>query len=319
MRVSVRDQPRGREARRCVAAIGSAYWPERQLLRSTFLACSAGSIRAPFRSPRRLVALLAAVCALTIGAAAHAQSRPKPVVAKRTAAGKPDISGIWEGLSAASFNVEDHAATFGPVAALGAQGAVPPGFGVVKGQIPYLPAALTQRDENYKNRLTADPEVKCYRPGVPRATYMPQPFQILQTDGDILIAYQYANALRTVYMKDRGEPPVDSWMGWSNGHWEGDVLVVDVTAFNEHTWFDRAGNYHSDELHVVERYTPISPYHLMYEATIEDPKLFTRPWKVRFPLYRRVEDNVQLVEFNCVPFVEELMYDPVGLYKPPSK
>jgi hypothetical protein len=148
---------------------------------------------------------------------------------------------------------------------------------------------------------------------------MPFPFQIFQNPGEILIVYEYKGASRTIYMDPHREAPVDSWMGWSNGHWEGDTLVVDVTDLNDHTWFDRAGNYHSDALHVVERYTPLSPYHLMYEATIEDPKVFTRPWKIKFPLYRRLEDNVQLVEFNCVPFVEELMYGPVGHYKPPAR
>ena len=224
------------------------------------------------------------------------------------AAGKPDISGIWEAMSAAAFNVEDHAATFGPVAALGAQGAVPPGFGVVKGQIPYLPAALAQRDENYKNRLSADPEVKCYRAGVPRATYMPQPFQILQTDGDILIAYQYASAVRTIFMKDRGEAPIDSWMGWSNGHWEGDVLVVDVTGQIGQSWLDRAGNFATASLHVVERYIPQGPDHLWNEATLEDPAVYARPWTISLPLYRHVEPNAQLLEFKCEEFAEELLY-----------
>lgn len=272
------------------------------------MAHSAGSTRAPLRIIRQLAALLAAFCALAIGTTAHAQSRPKPIVAKRTAAGKPDISGVWEAMSAASFNVEDHAAAFGPVAALGAQGAVPPGFGVVRGEIPYLPAALAQRDENYKNRLTADPEVKCYRAGVPRATYMPQPFQILQTDGDILIAYQYASAVRTIFMKDRGEAPIDSWMGWSNGHWEGDVLVVDVTGQIGQSWLDRAGNFATASLHVVERYIPQGPDHLWYEATLEDPAVYSRPWTISLPLYRHVEPNAQLLEFKCEEFAEELLY-----------
>jgi hypothetical protein len=272
------------------------------------LAHSAGSLRAPLGGARFLVAFVAACCALLVGATAHAQSAPKPAVAKRTAAGKPDISGIWEALGAAAWNVEDHAATFGPVAALGAQGAVPPGFGVVKGQIPYLPAALAQRDENYKNRLTADPEVKCFRAGVPRATYMPQPFQILQTDGDILIAYQYASAVRTIFMKDRGEAPVDSWMGWSNGHWEGDVLVVDVTGQIGQSWLDRAGNFATASLHVVERYIPQGPDHLWYEATLEDPAVYAQPWKISLPLYRHVEPNAQLLEFKCEEFAEEALY-----------
>ena len=154
-----------------------------------------------------------------------------------------------------------------------------------------------------------DPELKCYMPGVPRATYMPFPFQIVQGSGDyILIAYEFTTTTRVIRMNWKGEAPADSWMGWSRGRWDGDTLVVDVTDLREQTWFDRAGDFHSDALHVVERYTPISPYHLMYEATIEDPKVFTRPWKISFPLYRRMEDHIQLLEFKCVPFTEELLY-----------
>jgi len=166
---------------------------------------------------------------------------------------------------------------------------------------------------------SGDPEIQCYRAGVPRANYMPFPFQIFQTREQILMVYEYKGAVRTVYMDPHLDAPADSWMGWSNGRWEGDTLVIDVTAFNGHTWFDRAGNFASDNVHVVERYTPIDASHLRYEATIEDPTVFTRPWKLGLTLYRRMEPNVQLVEFNCVPFVEEIMYGPLGLYKPPSK
>jgi len=123
-----------------------------------------------------------------------------------------------------------------------------------------------------------------------------------------MIAYQYAGAVRTIPMDNPGPAPTSGWMGWSAGHWEGDTLVVDVTGFNDDTWFDRAGNYHSDALHVVERYTPRSPDTLMYEATIEDPKVFARPWKISMPLYRRVEKDAQLLEFRCVEFSEELLY-----------
>ena len=128
----------------------------------------------------------------------------------------------------------------------------------------------------------------------------------------ILMVYEYKGAYRTIFMDSDGEAPGDTWMGWSNGHWEGDTLVVDVTGFNGHTWFDRAGNFHSDALHVVERWTRVSPYHMLYEATIEDPNVFTRPWSMSFVLYRQVEEDAQLIEFNCVPFVEELMYAPLG-------
>ena len=275
--------------------------------RSTRVRSERGVHAARARTAARLWLAVAATFALGAGAAG-AQPAPKAIVAKRTAAGKPDISGVWEALSAAYWNLEDHAATFGPVAALGAQGAVPPGIGVVKGQIPYLPAALAQRDENYKNRLAADPEVKCYLPGVPRATYMPQPFQILQTDTDIVIAYQYASGLRTIFMKEHSEAPVDSWMGWSNGRWEGDVLVVDVTGQIGQSWLDRAGNYATASLHVVERYIPQGPDHIWYEATLEDPAVFSRPWTISLPLYRHVEPNAQLLEFKCEEFAEEVLY-----------
>ena len=167
---------------------------------------------------------------------------------------------------------------------------------------------LEKKKQNLANRFTADPEVKCYLPGVPRATYMPYPFQIVQSPKTILISYEYAGAVRTIDMGKPAQAPVDSWMGWSSGHWEGDTLVVDVTGLNDKTWFDRAGNFHSDALHVVERYTPRSPDTLMYEATIEDPKVFSRPWKISMPLYRHVEKNAQLLEFKCVEFAEELMY-----------
>jgi hypothetical protein len=176
------------------------------------------------------------------------------------------------------------------------------------GAIPYLPAAREQRKANFEKRLTADPEVKCYLPGVPRATYMPYPFQILHSGKAIFFAYEYDGAVRNIYLKDPGPAPTDSWMGQSVGHWEGDTLVIDVTGLDERTWFDRAGNFHSDELHVVERYTPVTHELLSYEATITDPKVFSRSWKITMPLYRHTEKNARLMEFKCVEFVEDLMY-----------
>lgn len=132
--------------------------------------------------------------------------------------------------------------------------------------------------------------------------------QIFQSDKAISIVYEYDGAFRNIYLKDPGPAPNDSWMGQSVGHWEGDTLVVDVTGLDERTWFDRSGNYHSDALKISERYTPLGPDTLTYEATIEDPKVFSRPWKISMPLYRHVEKNAQLLEFKCVEFVEELMY-----------
>jgi len=223
--------------------------------------------------------------------------------------GKPNLSGIWQAMNTANWDLRPHAAAPGLVVALGAEGAEPGGAGVVEGgEIPYLPAAEKQRQANFAHRLAADPEIKCYLPGVPRATYMPYPFQILHSEKAIFFAYEYDGAVRNIYLKDPGPAPADSWMGQSVGHWEGDTLVLDVTGLDERTWFDRAGDFHSDALHVVERYTLLSPNVLGYEATIEDPKVFSRPWKIQMPLYRHLEKDARLMEFKCVEFAEDLMY-----------
>ena len=228
----------------------------------------------------------------------------------RMADGKPNLNGIWQAMGTAHWDLQDHNARSGPVLELGAIAAVPAGLSVVEGnEIPYQPWAAAKKKENYENWLTRDPEVKCYLPGIPRATYMPYPFQIVQThNNDILMAYEYASASRIIKMGKTEPPPVDTWMGQSAGRWDGDTLVVDTIGFNDQTWFDRAGNFHSDALHVIERFTPKTPDLVDYEVTIEDPKVFTRPWKIQMPLYRRQGQNAQLLEFKCVEFVEELMY-----------
>jgi hypothetical protein len=232
--------------------------------------------------------------------------------------GHPNLNGIWQAMNTANWNLDDHVAKQSLVLALGAEGAEPGGLSVVEGgTIPYLPAALAKKKENFENRLTADPEIRCYLPGVPRATYMPYPFQIFQSSKAIAITYEYDSAFRNIYLKDPGPAPVDSWMGQSVGHWEGDTLVVDVTGLDERTWLDRAGDYHSDALHVIERYTLHSPDILWYEATIDDKKVYSKPWKISMPLYRHVEKNAQLMDFKCVEFVEDLMYGQFS--KKPSK
>ena len=225
--------------------------------------------------------------------------------------GHVNLSGIWQTNNTANWDLLTHQARQGPMTALGAAFSIPGGLGVVEGnEIPYKPEARAKRDQNAASWLTADPEIKCYLPGVPRATYMPYPFQIVQggSASDILITYEFASASRIVRMNTTAESPVDTWMGWSRGRWEGDTLAVDVSAFNGESWFDRAGNYQTVSLHVVERYTPIGRDVLQYEATIEDPQIYTRPWKISMPLYRRLEQNAQLVEYKCVEFAEELLY-----------
>ncbi len=285
------------------------------------------------RSRSAMVAVTVAVAALGLTVVPAASQTPSadsfpPYTAPRTADGQPDLSGIWQSFTTANWDILAHAVQAGPAAELvGAWGAGRAGFSIVEGNVlPYQPWAAAKQQENYENRTvvnvtndpsrfdTGDPELQCYRAGVPRANYMPFPFQIFQTPEQIIIVYEYKGAYRAIDMVSE-RPAVDaSWMGWSNGHWEDQTLVVDVTGFNEHAWFDRAGNFHSDALHVVERWTPVSPYHLRYEATIEDPNVFTRPWTMSFMLYRHVEENAQLIEFNCIPFVEPLMYKPLGFY-----
>jgi len=229
--------------------------------------------------------------------------------APRTGDGRPDLNGIWQANNTADWNLEAHSAEAGPVLALGALGAVPPGLGVVEGgQIPYTAEALATRQENYEHRLERDPAIKCYLPGVPRSTYLGRPFQIVQSQSHVMILHEFARAVRTVYMAEQVEAPADSWMGWSNGRWEGDTLVVETTGFNGLSWLDRSGNFTSEGLRVVERFTPRSAETLLYEATLEDASLYTRPWTIRMPLYRRVEPDARLLEFRCVEFVEDLLY-----------
>jgi hypothetical protein len=223
--------------------------------------------------------------------------------------GHPDLNGIWQAMNTANWDLLDHAAQPGVFWQLGAVGAVPAGLTVVEGgEIPYNPEALKKKQENYAKRMTDDPEAKCYMPGIPRANYMPYPFQIVQSQRDILFVYEFATANRLVNMGPAQKAGSDTWMGTSNGRWEGETLVIDVTGLNGLAWFDRSGDWASDKLHVVERYTRTSADHLLYEATIEDPSVFTRPWKIRMTLYRNVEKNAQLLEFKCVPFAEELLY-----------
>src|SRR5438105_5315707 len=203
---------------------------------------------------RRLFKGLMIVAALSLCAnAAFAQTPAAPAYrAPRTADGRPNLNGIWQAVNEANWDLLPHAAGFGRVVTLGAEDAVPPGIGWVDGgEIPYLPAAAAKKKENYDKRLTLDPEIKCYLPGVPRAMYMPYPFQIIQSKDVTMLVFEYAGAVRTINMGKPTEAPADSWMGWSNGHWEGETLVIDSTGFNDMSWFDRAGDFHSDELHVV--------------------------------------------------------------------
>ena len=244
--------------------------------------------------------------------AAPAARGAAPAARPARIAGHPNMNGVWQAMGSAYWNLEDHSASATQFWQLGAIGAIPAGQSVItdpaNGVIPYTPAALKKRDELRAGWPKSDPEAKCYMAGIPRSNYMPYPFQIVQGQKDILFVYEYASSNRIVHMQSKSEAPVDSWMGWSNGRWEGDVLAITVNGFNDQTWFDRSGNHHTEALTVEERYTLQGENVLIYEATMTDPKTFTRPCKIRMPLYRRLEPNVQLLEFKCVEFSEELLY-----------
>jgi hypothetical protein len=249
--------------------------------------------------------LVAMVVALGLSGAAHAvltaQQPATPGTVARTADGKPDLSGIWQVLTPAAWNLQDRHASDG----------VPAGQGVVIGnEIPYQPWALERKRENFENRETRDPERNCYLPGIPRLTFMPFPFQIFQSPEEVLVIHEYARAIRHIYTNGTEHPhgPIEWWLGDSRGKWEGDTLVVDTVHFTDQTWLDRAGNFHSEALHVVERFTPDGPDHIRYHVTLEDPKVFTRPWSLEAVLYRRRENNVQLLEYNCYGFEHEALY-----------
>ena len=258
----------------------------------------------------------AVLLAIGLAVAAPAQQRganppatPSPQAAPgysgpRAPDRKPDLNGIWQVLGTAHWNLEAHSAIEG----------VPAGMSVVEGgKIPYQPAALAKRNENFQNRLTADPLRKCYLPGVPRATYLPFPFEITQTPKHIGIAYEFAHATRTIFLDGTAHlEDLDFWMGDARGRWEGDTLVVDTVSLGDKTWFDQAGNFHSDALKVVERFTPIDASHINYEVTLDDAKVFTRPWKMSMIVYRRLEKNLELLDYECAEHIYQKLFKRPG-------
>jgi hypothetical protein len=260
-----------------------------------------------------LTGTIVLVAVLTVDTATAQQiERPQRIQ------GRPDLNGIWQALNAANWNLEAHSAEaldeFWP---LGAIAAIPAGASLVAGgAIPYLPEALARREQNRVDWPAGDPEAKCYMLGIPRYTYHALPFQIFQADSEILMVYPFAAGHRVIGMGPHEEPPIDSWMGQSSGIWEGDVLVVTTSGSNGQTWLDRAGNHHSNQLRVTERFTLLGPNHIWYEATLEDPLTYSRPWTIEMPLYRLIEDNAQLLEHKCVPFTDMLLYH--DLIEPPE-
>src|SRR6266704_3251817 len=276
-----------------------------------------------------VIVILSAAVGAGIAMAVTRSTAERALGPARTPDGKPNFSGIWEANNEAYWDLQAHEARPGavtqpgvypaydfarvpaaPVLALGAAAGVPGSLGVIEGdgEIPYKPEAAAIKKENGANWIDRDPELKCYLPGIPRAMYMPYPFQIIQSTNKVNIAFAFTSTARTIHLDKVEGPPDDTYMGHSVGRWEGDTLVVEVTNFNGKNWFDRAGNFHSDALNLVERFTPITPDAIRYEVTIEDPKVFTRPWKISMPLYRRLEPNMELLEYRCIEFVEEFLY-----------
>jgi hypothetical protein len=252
---------------------------------------------------RTVIWFLAGTLAMAQTAVANPQTGSVSSV-PRTADGKPDLSGVWEVLNTAAWDIQPHNADAG----------IPGGLGVVEGgEIPYQASALAVKKKNFEHRMAEDTDSKCYLPGVPRVTYMPYPFQIAQTTNYVTILYEYRHINRTFPTNGSKHPEaeVDYWMGDSRGHWDADTLVVDVVNFNDQTWFDKVGDYHSDALHVVEHYSLIDKDHMNYEVTMEDPKVFTRPWKMSMPVYRRIEPDIRVLEYDCNAF-EHLFHVPEG-------
>jgi hypothetical protein len=277
-----------------------------------------------------VTAMVAAVIGAAIGAAVPMALMPDVAAqaSRPRIGGKPNLNGVWQALNEAHWDLEAHDARAGavtqpgffpfdytrvpaaPVLALGSAGGVPASLGVVDGdgRIPYKPETDAIRKQNAEHWIDRDPELKCYLPGIPRAMYMPYPFQIIQSTTKVEMAFAFSSAARTIHLDQVNDPPDDLYMGHSVGRWEGDTLTVDVSHFNDATWFDRAGNFHSSALRLVERFTPISADAVRYEVTIADPEVFTRSWKISMPLYRRLEPNAQLLEYQCIDFVEEFLY-----------
>jgi hypothetical protein len=257
-----------------------------------------------------------------LGARTTAGQAARPA---RTTDGKPNLNGIWKVTNTANWDllahtlrpVVPHPGVYpevqvlgAPVLALGAAGGiVPPGPGVVEGnEIPYKPEAAARKKENAAKWLDRDPEARCYLPGTPRVMYMPYPLQIVHGTSNIFIQSEFAQAHRVIHMTKMPPPPDDTWMGFSQGRWEGDTLVVNVSDFNDKTWFSRSGDFHSDKLKLTERYTAVTPDAIRYEVTVEDPEVFTRPWRMTHFLYRQLEPNAQLMDYKCVELVEETFW-----------
>ena len=238
------------------------------------------------RTRRAVLAGAVLACAIAIAhPASLAQTAGAPFVPGRLWDGKtPDFRGIWQARGSAHQNIEGRIVVDPP-----------------DGKIPYKPEALARRRQNYRNRATADPSLKCYQAGVPRATYVPMPLQILQSPGNFAIVYQENHAFRVFHPEGRPHfDATDWWMGDTRYRWQFDTLIADVVAMTDLAWLDHAGNFHSTEFHVVEKYRMTSANTLEYEARMEDPVVYSRPWTLRTTLYRVTQPGARIIEDECL-------------------
>jgi hypothetical protein len=255
---------------------------------------------------RRSIAPLAAALVTCVSAAVAADYEPP-----RLRDGRPDLQGIWQVRNSANASLEHYSGSLG----------LPAGSSVIvdppDGRIPYQPGALATRQQNFANRETADPLAKCYLAGVPRTMYLPHPLQILQTPNEIAILSEYVHTWRWIPLAPLERySGYESWMGDPRGRWEGDTLVVETVGFNGQTWLDAVGNFHSDALRVVERFTRTAADTIVYEATLEDPKVYARPWTIRMPLYRD-RDRDRLLEYECYLYAEDAGKPIIGEHPEP--
>lgn len=229
--------------------------------------------------------LLLAAAAASVPAVAQSKAYSAP----RLADGHPDLNGIWEVQGKVDANIE--------AKLRGKNIIVDP----EDGKIPYKPEALAQRKANAEKHATEDPLTKCWMPGVPRLMYIPYPYQIVESANQpvIPILSQYVHVIRNIQMQGEHLDGLENWLGDSRGHWDGDTLVVDATNFNDQTWYDAAGNYHSGDLHVVERFTRTAPNTIAYQATMTDPKVLAKPFTIRLTLARDARKNAQIMEYEC--------------------
>ncbi len=244
----------------------------------------------------------------------------------RTADGKPDLTGVWQSGSTARGSWEEANSGNG----IGGNGKNPNAPAILSSsdrpaaaeKAPYQPWAAQKVLESYKIRGIDDPAAQCLPPGIPRTSTLGLfPTQIVQTPKQIIFLYEYMHEYRVVPLNAKHPDDIQpTYMGDSVAHWEGDTLVVDVTGFNDRTWLIGTGTFHSEDLHVTERYTRVDKDQINYDNTMEDPKILTKPWVIHTNLMLREGTRLQeyvCAENNLAPaFYERLQKNNIQFQRP---